>query len=199
MCRTLLDICFFQPKYRFGRPEIYLCIFIIYNSFSGSKYPKHICYWFWNQKHCYPHIKVKFQWLNYHITSKYSHALQTSQTCSFTNWGPILHPNVAIKSRSCSCTLGSINSVHDSILNTFLLISAEKTACMNICRSYSTWNFKNDTTVFGYVNYQKDSLYCKNKNTNLWDGPYIRISKTSLCYSRSMSLWSHPNICSFIL
>ena len=55
----------------------------------------------------------------YRTRAKYSHALQTSQTCSFANWYPAHHRKVAFEA-PCSCTHYGIKSIHDGILH-FLL------------------------------------------------------------------------------
>ena len=55
----------------------------------------------------------------YRITSKYSNASRTSQTCSFAKWHHILHPNVAFEAPwSCACC--GIKSFHDIILHLYL-------------------------------------------------------------------------------
>ena len=48
--------------------------------------------------------KATFTKSKYRITSLYSNALRTSQTCSFSEWYHILHPKIAFEAPwSCAC------------------------------------------------------------------------------------------------
>ena len=49
------------------------------------------------------------------MTSKYSHALQTSQTCSFAEWRLMLLLKVAFEA-PCACAHCGVKSAHDSVL-----------------------------------------------------------------------------------
>ena len=73
------------------------------------------------KKHVYSHnSKVDFQVWDieavHRMTSKYSHALETLQTCSLVKGCPILHPKVAFEA-PCSCAHCGTNSVHDDTLH----------------------------------------------------------------------------------
>ena len=55
----------------------------------------------------------------YRITSKYSKALRTSQTCSFAKWYYIFHPKVAFEAPLWCARYGT-KSYHDGILHSSL-------------------------------------------------------------------------------
>ena len=50
------------------------------------------------------------------ISSKYSHALQNSQSCTFLKWHSMLHPKVAFEA-PWACTHCSMKSIPNSILH----------------------------------------------------------------------------------
>ena len=57
--------------------------------------------------------------LVYRITSKYSNALRTLQTCSFAKWYHILHAKIAFEA-PWLCARGGIKSFHDIIMHASL-------------------------------------------------------------------------------